>query len=263
MDNLSFIGYGKLAKALIPRLAQSGYSQIRVAAPSLSLSTTNEGLETTSDNRSVVQGATVVLLAVKPAQMEEVLNEISAILPTHALLISLATGLDLNWFAAHTPKQTAIVRAMPNIAARIGQSATPLIANAYVSDEQRQRAVSIFNTLGHCSFIQQEEEMDAFTALSGSGPAYVFTFMQAMINAAIHMGLEESIAKTFTFKTIEGSLALARDGSDSLDQLTQLVTSKGGTTEAALRILSERHFSRIIDEALHAAKARAEALNLS
>jgi pyrroline-5-carboxylate reductase len=263
MSNLSFIGYGKLAKALIPRLIQSGYSHIRVASPSLSVDTPIEGLKTTCDNRSVVQGATIILLAVKPAQMAEVLNEIYAVLPTNALLISLATGLDLKWFATQTPKHTAIVRAMPNIAARVGQSATPLVANAYVNDNQRQQAMALFNRLGLCSFIQDESEMDAFTALSGSGPAYVFTFMQAMIDAAVHLGLKETIAKMFTLKTLEGALALAREENSDLHQLTQQVTSKGGTTEAALRVFSEKQFSKIIDDALHAAKTRAAALNLS
>ena len=123
---------------------------------------------------------------------------------------------------------------MPNTPASVGLAATPMIANEHTSSKQKQQAELIFSQIGITTWAKNEEDMDSFTALSGSGPAYVFLFMEAMIEAAVALGLNESIAKTFTFQTFNGALKLAQNSDLSLTQLRTKVTSPGGTTAAAL-----------------------------
>lgn len=259
---ISFIGYGKIARALISGWQNMQDYEFRAAAPSLENGITPEGIKTTSSNIEVTKDANIIILAVKPMQMDVVLAEIAETIPKNCLVISVATGLKLSWFAKRTPPKTAVIRAMPNIAAEVAQSATPLINNQYVNEQQRATTEKLFNAIGIITWVQQEDDIDIFTALSGSGPAYVFQFIQGMITAAINMGLDEKQATDFTLKTVSGATYLAINSNQSLQALTEQVTSKGGTTAAALRVFQEREFSNIIDEAMKAAQKRAKELNL-
>jgi pyrroline-5-carboxylate reductase len=222
---------------------------------------TAEGIETTPNNLDVIQDANIIILAVKPAQMANVLAEISASIPRKCLLISVAAGLNLAWFAKHTLPNTAVIRAMPNIAAAVKRSATPLIKNQYVSEHQHNIAQQLFNTIGISTWVQREADIDIFTALSGSGPAYVFQFIQGMITAAVHMGLDEHTATAFALETVSGAAALAIESKQDLQQLTDQVTSKGGTTAAALHVFHDRQFSHMIESAMIAAQNRAQELD--
>jgi len=234
---------------------------IYASAPSLKKEINEQGIETTPDNLDIVPNANVIILAVKPALMAHVLAEIRHLVPHDGLLISVAAGLTLQWFANHTPPKTAIIRAMPNIAAAIIKSATPLIANHYVHPIQQKHAEEIMQSIGISTWIHQEAEMEIFTALSGSGPAYVFQFIQGMINAAVGMGLDETIAKTFALQTLSGAVTLALKSPKSLDELSDEVTSPGGTTAAALHILKTKQFHELINEAMEAARKRAHELS--
>lgn len=258
--NISFIGYGKMAKSLANGWRQSKHYHLRAAAPSLTKAISAEGIETTPSNSDVIRDADVIILAVKPVHMTEVMLEIGAAIPPGCMLISIATGLTLAWFSKYIPETTPVVRVMPNIAAAIQLSATPLIKNQFVNAHQSQIAEQLFNAVGITSWIQDEAQMDVFTALSGSGPAYVFQFIQSMVTAAMNMGLDERTATTFTLQTINGATALAHDHTQTLQQLTDQVTSKGGTTAAALNILHHRQFSLIVEEAMKAAQNRAREL---
>lgn len=259
--NVSFIGYGKIARALATGLLQSKDYCIRAAAPSLTRGVNSEGVHTFSDNLSVIQGANVVILAVKPALMPNVIAEIKPALSSDCLLISVATGLTLDWFTERTTPQTAIVRAMPNIAASVKQSATPLIANKNTNTQQRQYAETLFNSIGISTWILQENDMDSFTALSGSGPAYVFQFMQYMIDAAVDMGIDKHVATSFTLETLSGAVALAIKSGKSLIELREEVTSTGGTTAAALNVFKTHQVGSSIAEAMKSARNRAEEIS--
>ncbi len=261
--NVSFIGYGKIAQALIKGLLPYQHYHIQAAAPSLKTDIHESRIKTTSDNLAVLKNADVIILAIKPTIMATILTEIQSFIPDHCLLISVATGLNLNWYAAHIPANTALVRAMPNIAASVGKSATPLLANEHVTDHHRYLTMKLFNDIGISTWIQRESDMDTFTALSGSGPAYVFQFIQSMIDAASNFGLEENIATSFALETFFGAVTLAMENKQSLKQLTDQVTSKGGTTAAALAIFHEKHLAEIIAAAMNAARNRAKELNLS
>lgn len=259
--NVSFIGYGKIARALATGLLQSKNYCIRASAPSLTCGINSEGIHTFADNLSVLSGANIVILAVKPALMPGVIAEIKPALTSDCLLISVATGLTLDWFTERTPPQTAIIRAMPNIAASIQQSATPMIANESTNAQQRQCAETLFNTIGISTWIQQENDMDSFTALSGSGPAYVFQFMQYMVDAAVDMGIEKHVATSFTLETLSGAVALAMESNKSLVELRDEVTSTGGTTAAALSVFKTHHIGESIAEAMKSARNRAKEIS--
>ncbi len=259
--NISFIGYGKIAQSLINGWLHTNNYHFRAAAPSLKKTITAERIETTPNNLDVIQNADVIILAVKPAQMASVLAEISASIPRRCLLISVATGLNMAWFAKRTLPNTAVIRAMPNIAAAVKRSATPLIKNQYVNEHHHVIAEQLFNAIGITTWVQRETDIDIFTALSGSGPAYVFQFIQSMVTAAVNMGLDEKTATAFALETVSGAAALAVGSKRDLQQLTDQVTSKGGTTAAALHVFQDLQFSHIVEAAMKAAQNRAQELD--
>lgn len=254
--NISFIGYGNMAKAIARGLNQLKDYTISASAPSLAFGINQDNIHTHHDNKAVIKNAEIIILAVKPGQMSTVLKEIALSIPPDCLLISIAAGLSLSWFSSYCCKNQAIIRAMPNTPASIGLGATPMIANKYTTTDQKHSAEIIFSHLGITAWAVKEEDMNTFTALSGSGPAYVFSFIEAMTHAAVTMGLEETVAKNFAIQTVTGAVKLAQNSDLSLIQLRTKVTSPGGTTAAALEILHDR-LDVLILKAMHAAKRRA------
>ncbi len=257
--NISFIGYGNMAKAIARGLIRQKKYTLSAAAPSLTQGMNQEQILTYHNNKEAVQGADVIILAVKPKMMGPVLEEIKPYLAPHTMLISVAAGISLSWFTQQGLKNQAIIRTMPNTPAAIGLGATPMIANSYATDKQKSVAESIFKSIGLTTWVQDEDDMDTFTALSGSGPAYVFLFIEALINAGVSLGLDETIAKEFTFQTMQGALKLAQESDLSLNQLRTKVTSPGGTTAAALSIL-EGQLEELVFKAMKAAKLRSHEL---
>jgi pyrroline-5-carboxylate reductase len=257
--NISFIGFGSMAKAIARGLAKEQKHKLFASAPSLTVGSNKEGINTHYDNKEIIKNAQIIILAVKPGQMDNVVQELISELPSECLLISVAAGLTLDWFATHLHKPYALIRTMPNTPASIGLGATPMIANQYVTSEQKKSAEYIFSTIGITHWVTEEEDMDTFTALSGSGPAYIFSFIEAMVKAAGQLGLEASIAKKFAIQTGIGALKLVENSDLSLSELRTQVTSPGGTTAAALKVL-EMHLDDLIHAAMHAAKARSHEL---
>ncbi|CEG57592.1 pyrroline-5-carboxylate reductase [Legionella fallonii] len=257
--NISFIGYGNMAKAIARGLNQESAYSLSAAAPSLTVGINKDNVRTHHDNREVASNAEIIVLAVKPAKMNEVLQEITPFIPDHCLLISVAAGLSLSWFAKHCKAKQPVIRTMPNTPASVGLAAVPMIANEYTSAEQKRQAEIIFSKIGITTWANNEEEMDTFTALSGSGPAYVFSFIDAMIQSAVALGLNESIAKTFALQTVHGALKLAQNDDLGLIELKTKVTSPGGTTAAALSIL-DAHLHALLLASMNAAKQRAHEL---
>jgi len=254
--NISIIGFGNMAKAMAKNLLGNKSIQLRVAAPSLSIGVNTDGIETHSDNLAIIPDADVIILAVKPVIMRQVLEQIRPALPTDCLIISVASGLKLEWFDLSRP----IVRAMPNIAASMGQSATPLIANEFVTDTQKKLAEQLFSAMGITTWVTEESQMDAFTALSGSGPAYAFLFIEAMVNSAVALGLSKDIATSFALQTLQGALSLATSCDRSVVELREAVTSPAGTTAAAINVFMDGGFNELIHDAMQAAFERAKQL---
>lgn len=259
--NISFIGFGNMAKSIARGLLTNKTYKLSAAAPSLSIGINQQGIHTHHDNKAIIHNADVIILAVKPAQLNTVLQEIKSIIPAHCLLISVAAGIKLDWLANKLQTNIAIVRAMPNVAGAIGQSATPLIANTYVSTQQQQIAQQIFITIGQTTWIEDENDMNTFTALSGSGPAYVFLFMEGLIKAATELGLNEAIATSFTLQMVKGAVDLALSKNDNLGTIRNTVTSKGGTTAAAIQVLIEHDLEKLLYKAMQAASQRAQELS--
>lgn len=252
---LCFIGYGAMAKAIAKGLLKEGGYDLRACAPSLIPGLSPEGIKTFSDNTKAVKNAEVIVLAVKPMLMKTVLQDILPNLSKNCLLISVAAGLPLSWFKAQGLGERALIRTMPNTPAALGLGATPMIANSFVTPEQKALATRLFSSIGIVTWAEKEEDIDSFTALSGSGPAYVFSFLQAMIDSAITLGLKPQTARGFALQTLRGALELAQDSDLSLIELKSKVTSKGGTTEAALTVLDSQ-LEALVFAAMKAAKNR-------
>lgn len=259
---ISFIGFGNMAKAMAKGLLHDQNISISAAAPSLAVGMNQDGIKTYSNNLSVVADADVIILAVKPWQIATVFHEICSSLSPDCLIISIATGIPLAWFTAQSPG-TAIVRAMPNMGASISESATPLFANQAVPAEQKQWAQMIFSRIGIVTWVHQEGDMDAFTAFSGSGPAYVCLFIEAMIHAAEQLGIPTEVAHDFALQTVNGTLSVLKQGVFDPKALRQQVTSPAGTTAAAIEVFKAQGFEALINDAMTAAYRRAQELGRS
>ncbi|WP_133126771.1 pyrroline-5-carboxylate reductase [Legionella nagasakiensis] len=255
--NIGFIGFGNMAKAIAHGLLKNKDNQLRAAAPSLTIGIDEHGIHTHYDNLAIIPSVDLLILAVKPLQMPAVFAQIKHAIPANCLMISIAAGISLPWFASQTNKPIAIVRAMPNIAAAVGKAATPMIANEFVNNKQAELAETIFSSIGVSTWVTNEQQIDSFTALSGSGPAYIFLFMEAMIKAAVSLGLDEGIAKIFTLQTFEGALSLATENQMNLATLRQQVTSPGGTTAAAVDVFTKQGLDKLVLSAMNAAFERA------
>ncbi|CDZ77671.1 Pyrroline-5-carboxylate reductase [Legionella massiliensis] len=260
---ICFVGFGNMAKAIAHGLCKQGSYQISATSPSLPEGQTLEGILTHSDNSIGVTDADIVILAVKPAKVAEVLQLIKTVLPKHCLLISVAAGISLSWLEQYCAEGQGIIRSMPNIPISIEKGATPLIANHHVSPTQKSWAEELFQCSGIISWVKEEKDIDAFTALSGSGPAYVFYFLEAMIDAAIKLGLNDEIARRFALQTVSGAVELASGSQLAIDELRKKVTSPAGTTAAAIAILEQQGFAKLLFEAMDAAYKRAKELGKS
>ena len=258
--NISIIGYGNMAKALCQGWLQYPDYELQVAAPSLSAMQIQPRLAANNKNVAILARAQAIILAVKPKKMAEVITEIKEHIKPNQILISVAAGLDLCWFAKQLPAQTPVVRAIPNIAAACGQSATPLIANQWVSAEQKACVTTLFQNCGQIVWTQQEKDLDIITALAGSGLAYLFSFIQAMRDGAITLGLSAETANSFAVQTLHGAACLAQKANPSLADLQNQVTSKGGTTAAALEVFAEDRLAETVLKAMRAAVMRSQSL---
>jgi pyrroline-5-carboxylate reductase len=263
---ICFIGGGNMAQALIGGLADKltvakNIHVVDINAQALSQCEQQFGVSTALQVDAGIAAADVWVLAVKPQQMHEV---VASLLPhlKNQLIISIAAGIraeDLSrWLGGHK----AIVRTMPNTPALIGKGITGLVALSGVTSEQKQIANAIMQAVGDTVWIEQEEQINAVTAVSGSGPAYVFYFLEAMQAAAIELGLSAEQGKQLALATFAGATELAAQSDQTLAQLRENVTSKGGTTYAALTAMQNNKVAQSIIEALHAAAERGEELGV-
>jgi pyrroline-5-carboxylate reductase len=263
---LAFIGGGNMAAALIGGLIKRGLAceRIIVADPSsdqLQRLVRSYGVRGAADNAGAVSGAEVVVLAVKPQQMRSVALGLSPHLTaSKPLVMSVAAGIPHAALARWFGPQIAVVRTMPNRPALNGFGATGLYAPASVGAANRALAESIMAAVSATVWVEHESQMDTVTALSGSGPAYFFLFMEALEAAAHERGLPNEIAHKLTLETAFGAAQMARQSSESLASLRDQVTSKGGTTAAALEVLDAAGLRAIVAHAVAAADRRSAEL---
>ncbi len=218
-------------------------------------------IQTTADNDTVVARAEAVVLATKPQVLSEVCAAMADAVQQHQpLVISIAAGIRSTDIERWLGGNAAIVRTMPNTPALVQSGATGLFANAQVSNAEHELAESIMRAVGITLWLEDEAQLDAVTALSGSGPAYFFYVMEAMENAGKSLGLESNAARLLAIQTAFGAAKLALESSEDPCTLRERVTSPGGTTERALSVLREGGLETLFNEAMRAANDRAAEL---
>lgn len=219
------------------------------------------GVSATADNAAAIARAEVIVLAVKPQDAAALLKPLAAELAAaRALLISVCAGIRVRDLEAWCGSEVAVVRAMPNRPALVGAGITGLYAPLKVGAAQRGIAEEVLKAVGEVAWVPTEDALDAVTALSGSGPAYFFLLAECMADAGRELGLEHATAQRLALATLYGSGLLAHGAGADLLKLRAEVTSRGGTTEAALRVLESENLRGIVGRALAAAAARGRAL---
>jgi pyrroline-5-carboxylate reductase len=268
---IGFIGSGNMAYSLIGGLISTGVqgNNIWVSDPdnekTLQLKT-QFSINIGTSNSNLVQQVDIVILAVKPQQMATVCTEISAdVISKKTLIISIAAGI-LNhhiedWLTPSDKTKLSVVRCMPNTPALVQSGATALYANDQVSNDQKTLAESILRSTGLTLWLDDESDMDSVTALSGSGPAYLFLVMEALEKAGIEMGLSKETAHLLAIQTAFGASKMALESDESPEILRKKVTSPGGTTEKAIGILQDGDLEGLFSKALKGAKERSVELS--
>ncbi len=258
---VAVIGAGNLGSALIAGLLDAGADAASVIAADVSearlaeLSARHTGIRTLPDNRAATREADVAILAVKPNLVAPVLLEIGGVLKPHQLLISFAAAVSMRSIESRLDDPQPIVRAMPNIAMTVHAAATGLCANAHATEAHRELAREIFSSVGETAFVD-ESQMHAVTGLSGSGPAYVFTMIEALAAGGVRMGLPPAAATKLAAQTLLGAAKMALDGDQHPAVLRDQVTTPGGTTIAGLHELELGALRGTLISAVEAAAER-------
>ncbi len=209
-------------------------------------------IKTTSNNTEAIKDCDIAVLAIKPQTVKEVTAELQGRIPADALVLSIIAGVTIGGISQKL-HHYRLVRVMPNTPARVGKGMSVWTATEEVSPVQREQTKSILAALGEEIYVDDEDYLDMATALSGTGPAYVFMFMEALIDAGVHMGFSRRIAEQLVYQTIEGSVAFARDSKRHPAELRNMVTSPGGTSAEAIYQLDKGGFRTVLSKAIWAA----------
>ena len=266
LDTIGFIGAGTMGQALIKGLLAHGVSPRRLWAADARRAARRQvarrfRIRVTEDNRELVRHARILVLAVKPQQFLDVLKQLNGHLTRRHLVISIAAGITLRWLQTRLPG-VPVVRVMPNLPATVGCGFSAISLGRSTRPRHRAATLALFGAVGDVVELP-ERHFDAVTAVSGSGPAYVFFLVQAWEQAARSLGLPPAAAASAIRQTLRGSLCLLRSSSATAGALIGKVASKKGTTEAALRVLAKRRVQAHLIEAIRAAARRSSALSWS
>lgn len=257
---IAFIGAGNMAASLIGGLRAKGLeaAQIRASDPGAETRAkvaAEHGIQVFADNAEAIDGVDVIVLAVKPQAMKAVCEALRPSLQPQQLVVSIAAGITCasinNWLG-----EQPIVRCMPNTPALLRQGVSGLYANARVSAEQRRQAEELLSAVGIALWLEQEQQLDAVTAVSGSGPAYFFLLIEAMTAAGEKLGLPRETAAQLTLQTALGAAHMAVSSDVDAAELRRRVTSPAGTTEAAIKSFQAGGFEALVEKALGAAAHR-------
>ena len=259
---LAFIGGGNMAKSLIGGLIDKVFSSrcISVSDPvekNLDQLNRKFGIATTSDNSIAAKDVDLIVLCVKPQILESVCRELQASLNQTPPAISIAAGIPLSLLMDWLGEDTPIIRCMPNTPALVQSGAAGMFANQKVDKKLRNLAEEIFDAVGLCCWLEKEEDIDLVTAVSGSGPAYFFLFMEAMEKVAIDLGLDQEISRKLIIQTVLGAAKMAAESDMNPSELRSCVTSPGGTTEKAVNAFLEGDIMGLFNKAMNKALERA------
>ena len=265
--NICFIGGGNMARSLIAGLIKAGTepNYITVGEPDAMLRdelTNHFEVAAFSDNITAAKSADIIILAVKPQVMETALVPLGSILPEKKpLLISIAAGINTATLQSWAGSNLGVVRVMPNTPALVNSGISALFANLFSTPAQHNEAEFIMSAVGTVVWVEHEALMDTVTSVSGSGPAYFFYLMEALEQAAIDGGIDSDTARILTLETALGAARLALESGTPPIELRKQVTSRGGTTEAAIHVLDDARTAEIIKRAVAAARNRSVELN--
>lgn len=263
---IAFIGAGNMGEALIRGLLGTRI----VAAPQLIATDVRAerreffartfAVRAIDDNPQAVKAADIVVLAVKPQQVGDVLAGLKSAMSNRKLVISIVAGVTTGRIERELGKGTRVIRVMPNTPALVGAGAAAIAKGSQATEDDLATAESILGAVGICVRVE-EKFIDAVTALSGSGPAYVFYVTEAMIKAGVAAGLDGPLAKKLAVQTVYGAAKLLVESGEEPESLRRKVTSPGGTTEAALKVMTQRKLVEIFSEAMKAAEKRSQELS--
>ena len=265
--HIAFIGGGTMGEAIVKCLLNKNIAMPAniivsdVRQSRRELLSREYGVSTLADNKKAIEGADLIILAVKPQDLAQAMEEIKKPAPQQVVL-SIVAGASLSTLQ-HGLKHPGIIRAMPNTPGQIGEGMTVWTATTEVSQKQREMAQSVLGALGEQIYVADEKYLDMATALSGSGPAYVFLFIEALIDAGVHIGLPRNIAEKLVMQTIVGSTHTVQKTAKHPAELRSMVTSPGGTTAEALLQLEKGSFRSLLLEAVAAAYNKAKHLSVS
>ncbi|MFC2060447.1 pyrroline-5-carboxylate reductase [Chloroflexota bacterium] len=262
---ISFIGGGNMGEAMLSAILDK-----KLSTPSLiSVSDTSEirrqhleqeyGVAVMSDNRLAASQGDIIVLAVKPQNIVDIMAEVKNQLDPAQLVLSIIAGIRVSSLCGGL-SHNCVVRVMPNTPAQIGKGMSVWTATAEVTDRQKEWAGSILGAMGKEIFVDDEKYIDMATAISGSGPAYVFYFMESLVNAGVHIGFSPDMARELVLQTVLGAGEFVQKSGKELAELRQMVTSPGGTTEEALLQLEKGGFTDLVKQGVIAAHNKANKL---
>lgn len=263
---LGFIGSGMMAEAIIQGVLKrelipaDSISCADPYAPRLQQLRERYGVNTTADNRAAIKGADIVVLSIKPQVLPEIARSLHGATDSNQLIISILAGVDSKTLRTCFGHKS-VVRTMPNTPARVGEGMTVWTATPEVTEEQRLLAQSLLAALGKEIFVAREADLDMATALSGTGPAYVFLFMEALVDAGVHMGFSRRVAQELVLQTVKGSVDFALQSDCHLAELRNQVTSPGGTTADALYHMEKGGLRTVLSKAVFAAFQKSRSLS--
>lgn len=260
MSNLAIIGTGVMGETLLAGLLKAGWAPTDIVGSDRRERRRQElegryGVRTAADNADAVAEADTVLLVVKPQDVNDLLPVISTRLKPGALVVSLCAGVTTGQLEAGLPEGTPVVRVMPNTPAQVGEGMAAISAGVHASEVDLEKAVNVMEAVGK-AVVVPERYQDAVTAISGSGPAYLFFVVEAMIDAGVMLGLPRDISTALVNQTMYGSAKLLVESEEHPNLLRERVTSPAGTTAAALRQLEERSVKAAFITAMEAARDR-------
>jgi len=266
MKKIGFVGAGNMAGALIRGLLRSGHSKAEDMWASDPVDVQLRRLkrlhkiEVTRDNRALVRQSQTIILAVKPQSMASVLDEVRPEVTPRKLFVSIAAGFPLRRIEAGLGGQARVVRVMPNTPVLVGRGISVAVAGSKATPADLRQTLRLFKGVGEAVSITGEDLLDAVTALSGSGPAFVYSFAESLAEGGVRGGLPQTLAQQLAYATIAGAAAMLAESGLSTRELRDMVVSPGGTTQAGLTALEAHHFRDALIAAVEAATRRAREL---
>ncbi len=258
---IGFVGAGNMANALLQGLLKNKQAPSTLFVYDLNSkkmkTLTNLGIRSCKNPAELLSKSEIIILATKPQDLKLALTELKPHLQKH-LVISIATGIDTATLAKFIPSSCKIIRSMPNNPALIGEGVTALYCAQKLQSSEKAKVEKIFQGAGDFLWVKKEEQLDAVTGLSGSGPAYVYQFVEALTQAGVKQGLPEEIAYSLSLKTVLGSALTLLKTKEKPSTLIPLVTSKKGTTLAGLAVMKKGKFNQLIAQTVKAATQRAK-----